>query len=314
MNMKKSLALLLSGLLLVGTLAGCAAKSMDMAYNGAMAPEADYKEEVILSDGIYDMADTETAEKTESAPVTQRKLIRKIYLDAETEDLDALLSAVDSKVAALGGYMERREIYSGSAYSSYKSSRRADLTIRIPKDRLDEFVAHVASTGNVISSNETSDDVTLSYVATQSRMTALQKEEARLLALIDQAANLTELLELEKRLTEVRTELESVTSQLLVYDNLVDFGTVTLSVREVQTLTPVEEPGFWQRISTGFMESLQNLWNFLKELAIALIVALPYLVPLALVVLIAVLLIRRAIRRKKMSKWKPPFPNENAPK
>ena len=159
--------------------------------------------------------------------------------------------------------MENREVYTGSRYSSYRSDRNANLTVRIPKDKLDEFVSHVENESNVTSSNETSDDVTLSYVATQSQMTALQKEEERLLALIDKAANLTELLELEKRLTEVRTELENVTSQLLLYDNLVDYGTVDISISEVQTLTPVEEPGFWTRITTGFMESLHKMESLL---------------------------------------------------
>ena len=134
----------------------------------------------------------------------------------------------------------------------------------------------------------------------------------RLLELIDKAANLSELLELEKRLTEVRTELENVTSQLLLYDNLVDYGTVDISISEVQTLTPVEEPGFWTRITTGFMESLHNLWDFMKELAIFLVVALPYLVPFAVIALVIVLIIRHSIRkrRKAQEKRQPPFKTE----
>lgn len=315
MKMKKLTALLMSALLLVGILAGCAAKSMDYAYNSGAAPEAAEDRDYILSDGIYDSADAAVVEKAESSskPVTEQKLIRKIDLETETENLDALLSALDAKVNALGGYIENRNVYTGSRYTSYRASRWANLTVRIPKDQLDAFVAHVESESNVTSSNESADDVTLSYVATQSRMTALEKEEARLLELIDKAANLTELLELEKRLTEVRTELENVTSQLRLYDNLVDYGTIDISIQEVQTLTPVEEPSFWQRITTGFMESLQNLWTFLKELAIFLIVALPYLVPLALLVTVLVLIIRRAIRKRKMAKWQPPLPKENNP-
>ena len=288
--MKQFVAVLLTILMLAGTLAGCGKAAYDTGFNaaGSAAPESAIGKDMdyVLSDQIYDSVESEAPET--SAAVTQQKLIRKINLEAETEDLDGLLGALDGKVSQLGGYIEKREVYSGSAYASYRPSRHAYLTIRIPKDRLNEFVAHVESTGNVTSSSESSDDVTLTYIATQSRMNALQKEEARLLELIDKAANLTELLELEKRLTQVRTELENVTSQLLVYDNLVEYGTVTVNVREVQKLTPAEEPGFWQRITTGFVESLENLWIFLQELAIFLVVALPYLVPLALVVTLVI--------------------------
>lgn len=313
MNIKKRIAILMAAMLLASLVAGCAgaAKSESMDY---YAPESPM-ENGALADGIYDYGseDMEYEASTDSKPsVTQRKLIRTISLNTETENMDSLLAAIDSKVSALGGYIEKREVYTGSRYSSYETSRNATLTVRIPKDKLDEFVAHVGNESNITSSNESSDDVTLSYVATQSRMTALQKEEARLLQLIDKAANLTELLELEKRLTEVRTELERVTSQLLLYDNLVDYGTIDISIREVQKLTPVKEPGFWTRIATGFMDSLDNLWTFMKEFAIFLVVALPYMVPIAVIVLVIVLCIRHSRRKgkKAQEKRQPPFKTE----
>lgn len=314
MKMKKLIALLLTGLMLVSLLAGCAAsKDMVAMDTETFAP----MENGALADGIYDSLskdrlDTDYEDSSDKGGVTERKLIRKIYLSTETEDMDPLLAAIDSKVSALGGYMESREVYTGSRYASYDSRRHADLVIRIPKDKLDEFVAHVGKESNITSSNETSDDVTLTYVAVQSRMTALQKEEARLLELIDKAANLSELLELEKRLTEVRTDLENVTSQLLLYDNLVDFGTIEISISEVQKLTPVQEPGFFNRIGSGFMESLRNLWTFLKELAIFLVVASPYLVTIGASAFVTVLIIRLSIRRKRAAKSKkqPPFNTE----
>lgn len=314
MKMKKLIALLLTGLMLVSLLAGCAAsKDMVAMDTETFAP----MENGALADGIYDSLskdrlDTDYEDSSDKGGVTERKLIRKIYLSTETEDMDPLLAAIDSKVSALGGYMESREVYTGSRYASYDSRRHADLVIRIPKDKLDEFVAHVGKESNITSSNETSDDVTLTYVAVQSRMTALQKEEARLLELIDKAANLSELLELEKRLTEVRTDLENVTSQLLLYDNLVDFGTIEISISEVQKLTPVQEPGFFNRIGSGFMESLRNLWTFLKELAIFLVVASPYLVTIGAAAFVTVLIIRLSIRRKRAAKSKkqPPFNTE----
>ena len=309
--MKKLIALLLAVLLLSSLLVGCAGagKSMD-AETGYIANESP------MEGGKYEAADDalyDSAVSNKAPAVTDRKLIRTINLNTETEDMDALLTALDAQVSALGGYIEKRDVYSGSAYTSNSRVRNANLTIRIPKDRLDEFVNHVEDFSNVTSRSENADDVTLSYVATESRMKALQKEEERLLTLIDKAANLTELLELEKRLTEIRTELEQVTSQLLLYDNLVDYGTVTVSIREVQKLTPVEEPSFWSRITTGFLESIQNLWSFLKEFAIFLVVALPYTIPFALIAVIIVLLIRRSVRKRRRARAQkqPPFQADN---
>jgi hypothetical protein len=305
MNIKKLTAVLLTALMLVSLLAGCAGASKDLAMDYEAPMENGSRNE--LADGIYDSAAADKA-----PAVTDRKLIRKINLNTETEAMDTLLAAIDSKVAALGGYMENREVYTGSRYSSYSTSRSANLTVRIPKDKLDEFVAHVENESNVTSSNESSDDVTLTYVATQSRMTALQKEEARLLELIDKAANLTELLELEKRLTEVRTDLENVTSQLLLYDNLVDYGTITISIHEVQKLTPVEEPTFWSRISTGFTDSINELWSFLQELAIFVVVIAPWLLLLTTPALVILLITLVTVRKRRKSNTKRQSPLSEA--
>jgi hypothetical protein len=78
----------------------------------------------------------------------------------------------------------------------------------------------------------------------------------------------------------------------------------------VQELTPVEEPGFFTRITTGFTNSLSNLWTFLKELAIFLVVALPYLLPVGAVALVVILIIRRSIRKRRKARKQPPFKTE----
>lgn len=296
MKFTKVLALLLAALLLTTVFAGCSSNSKD-SYVGGSA-------EVAPGDGIYDSNSSNTS------VVTDRKLIRRISLNAETEDMDPLLSGIDAKVAALGGYVESREIRSGSRYASHKQNRYANLTVRIPAEKLDEFVSHVGDVSNVTSTSESSEDVTLNYVATESRMRALQAEEARLLALIDKAENLSELLQLEKRLTEVRSELEQVTSQLKLYDNLVDYGTVHLTISEVTQYTPTEEPGFWDRITTGFTESVKNLGVIMTELIIFFVCAIPYLVPLGVIAGVVLLIIKLASKKKKLPK-QPPFPTQN---
>ena len=63
-----------------------------------------------------------------------------------------------------------------------------------------------------------------------------------------------------------------------------------------------EEPEtVWQRISTGFMKSLKGLGNGITEIFVFLVVALPYLLVMALAVTALVLLLRSK-RRKKVKK------------
>lgn len=219
-----------------------------------------------------------SAPVSEYPAVTEQKLIRKVYLEAETENLDALLETIAEKIKQLGGYIEQQEIYHGSP-TAQRRYRRGTLTIRIPAEKLNEFVTKVTEESNIVSSNETSDDVTLRYVAIQSRITALETEQTRLLELLAKAETTRDLLEIEERLTEVRTELEEITSQLRVMDNQVNYGTVNLSVSEVKEYTVVEEPEtVWQRIGNGFMQSLKNIGKGFTELFVWFVTNLPHLV------------------------------------
>lgn len=299
MRFRKFLAFSATIVLVIALLAGCGANTSDMLYDGS------YKN----AEGIYDSSAEVGSSITPSDSgqidgAAEQKLIKTVNLSAETEDLTGLLDDLSQQVKNLGGYIESRTVYNGSAYSGSRS-RSADLTIRIPAENLDGFVSQVQGMSNIISSNEEVDDVTLTYVAVESRVEALEAEQARLLELMDMAQTMSELLEVEARLTEVVGELESVTSQLRVLQNRVNYATVELSVREVQTLTVVEEESVWQRMARGFLENLENLGDGIVELAIFLVASLPYLVPLGAIAAVVVLLLRRRRKRKKAAKAAP---------
>ena len=300
MKKMKFLSAMLVLILLFASLAGCGAKSESVS-NGMAVDRAEPEA------GIYDsIGETVAASDGEETSKPQaQKLIRKMYLDAETNDMDTLLGQLDSKIAALGGYVESKSVRNGSS-SSARSYRYADLVIRIPEDRLDEFVDHVTDASNVINHTESADDITLTYVATQSRITALETEQTRLLELLAQAENMSDLLQIEERLTEVRTQLEQYNSQLRIYDNLVNYGTVNLSVTEVQEFTVVEEETVWQRIGSGLKDSWNGVTEFLTDLFVFLIVSLPVLVPFVILPAIIVIIAVKRAKKKKNAKKEPP--------
>lgn len=303
--MKRYLAWILTLVLVAGLLCGCGAGSK--AENGsAAAGDVAYRDpgEKVEAPEMEMVTDSIASNSTTHAPAIgiNQKLVRKIRMEAETEDMDALLSQVDARIKELGGYCESREVYNGNPNAT-RRYRRATLIIRIPAQQLDQFVEHVSGVSNVTSSNETADDITLSYIATESRVTALQTEHDRLLELLAKAENMSDLLEIESRLTDVRTELEQVASQLKLYDNMVSYGTVTLTLSEVKEYTVVEEPEtLWERIGTGFMNSLKGIGTFFKELFVFVIVALPYLVLIGVAVVVLVIILKKRKKNKQTEK------------
>lgn len=265
---------------------------MDMALdNGYYAADGEYGRvpgETMASSELK----SDSAALTDT-PVTNRKLIKTVSINAETEHYDDLIPALDAQIQTMGGYVETRET------GNYSRSRRwSRMTIRIPAEQLSDFVAHVSGSANVLSTSEQTQDVTLQYADTEAKITALKTEQNRLLELLSGANNLSEILEIEARLSDVTYELERYESQKRSYDNRIVYATVTLHIQEVQTLTPVEEPGVWQRISEGFAGSLEGVSSGLVDLFVFLIAGSPYFVVLGGFTALIVFLIRK-LRRKK---------------
>ena len=307
--MKKMTAILVTLCMLAALLAGCGGASKStQAFDAAAAAPAE-----AANGAYYDMESAKSEDggltgDTDSTVLPEgRKWIITVNMSAETEDLDALMEALNGKISGLGGYVEDQDSYNGSMYSS-RRYRSASLTVRIPAERVDEFTEEMSGIANVVSTNLSREDITLSYVATESRVKALQTEEARLLELMEQAETMADLLEIESRLTDVRYELENRASQLRLYDNQVDYATIYLSIDEVQEYTPVEEPTVWERISGGFVSSIKGVGNGLLDLLVWVLAKSPYLVILGGVTAgVVVLIKKRKARRaeKKAAKQNP---------
>lgn len=307
MNMKKWMTLLLVMTLTLTALAGCGAKraatveyAMDTVEPMALSGYAVNEESAVYSaSGDYAVRSDKSASSTTQLLPQNRKWIITMNINAETDDLDAALEGVAAQIAAAGGYVESQNINNSSSYRRY---RNASMTIRVPAEAVDSFVQEVSGITNVTSNSRNVQDITLAYTDTEGRVTALKTEEARLLELMAKAEDMSDLLEIEARLTEVRYQLERHASTLRLYDNQVDYATIDLYISEVEKYTPVEEPTFFQRISTGLSESITDLGNALVNLAAWIIVDLPYLLLWGLVILAVSVAVKRSIRKRKAKK------------
>ncbi len=280
---------------------GYAAKSA-MADSDMLYTEEEYyadSAEMAMYDNKSASAGTNVT-TTENASTSNRKLIRNASLSVETKEFDALLNDLDSKIKEMGGYIENMSGSYGSKYSGYRSSKSANITARIPAGKLDEFIGHVGTTANITSRSESVTDVTLDYVDMESHKKMLMEEQDRLLEFLDQAESIEDIITIEDRLTNVKYQIDSMESQLRTYDNKVDYSTVDIYVEEVidyTAPTPEVEKSALERMTEGFMESLRSIGIGLREFGIWLVVHLPYIVLMAIIVFIALLIVRAINRR-----------------
>lgn len=234
-------------------------------------------------------ADTENGQSS-------RKLIRTFDLDAETTDFDNLVAQLQQETQNLGGYVENSYVNGNSYYT--ENSRYASLTLRIPKDKTDDFLGTVGEMANVTSRSENVEDVTLTYTDLKSHVEALQAEQEQLMKLMEQAKTVEDTMSIQSRLTDVRYELESYMSQLKVYDNQVDYDTVNISIQEVKNETPTGELSIGQKMLNGLENSLRAIAESAKNLCIWFVASIPYFVILFAVIFAVVSIIKK-IRKKK---------------
>ena len=290
------------------------AETYTAAGNHEAAPEdfstdsgsAELSQETVLSQEVSNPGTdpARTSDETSPAPV-ERKLIRNVSMNLETREFDALTKSISDAVTFFGGYMEQADVSGNSLYwSGERSSRYSNITARIPENKLDAFLTEVSSQGNVTYKNESVQDVTLQYTDITSRKKTLQMEQERLWELLEKAESVDAVIALEARLSEVRYQLESIESQLRALDNQIVYSTVYLSIQEVQVLTSTDPDTIPVRIQKGLSRSFNTLKISSVDFLVWFISSLPILAVFAVLVFIAVIILKKPLKRRKTRKQK----------
>ena len=253
---------------------------------------------------------TTTSGTNAPAVQSQDKIIRTFFMDVETQEFDSLVTRIDSEIKRLEGYVEKSEV-SGKRYYYNDEARYGRIEARIPRDKVDDFVSTVGENANIVSKQESTDNVSLQYIDTESRIETLEIEQERLYAILDKELSLENILTLENRLSDIRYELQNYQSQLRYYDNKVAYSTVTLSIQEVEKLTPVteEKQTVGSRIKNGFSNTMYKINEGLKDFFVWFVINLPYLLIWGFIIAVIVIIVRRYM--KKEQKKKLPDQNQN---
>lgn len=304
--MKKAITITRSVLVLSMTLGltacagGASKEAMTSAASYDMAaPQETTVEYLQAAESGMGLADTSST--TQLLPAN-RKLIRNVDLDVETDNFSQLLDAISTQITALGGYIEQSNISGNSLnYRNEPNPRYASVTARVPQDQLDGFISFVEKDGNITNKSESTQDVTLQYSDLESRKKSLAIEQERIWALLEKADTLEAVIALEQRLSDIRYQLESMESQLKLYDNQVDYSTIYLNINEVTTFTPTAPETFGQRIQGGFSQNLKAVSSAMISFIVLIITASPVWITLVIIILVILVPIRRHRRKKKVA-------------
>lgn len=256
------------------------------------------KEEVAF-DAIFDMESDEGVKgsddlTTDQSQTSDRKIIKTANMSAETKNFDEFLSIVEGFLSEKGGYIENKETNNNTDFSG----RKCYLTIRIPETELDGLMKKIGENATVTYENIRANDVTDSYNDSERQIKVLETEQQRLLELLKKAESLDDILEIESRLTIIRYELSSYEQQIEEYDDSVSYSTLSLNVSEVERETVAKDDSFFTKVSEGFMTSISDIGHGFTDIAVGFLSITPYLVLIAVILLVAYFVIKAIIKRK----------------
>lgn len=203
----------------------------------------------------------------------------------------------------VGGYIEASSV-SGNRFE-YNDNRYANLTVRVPAEKSTAFTKFISENSTITRKEITTEDVTLSYVDMESRVSALETEKATLERLLADATSMADVISIQDRLTDVIYEIESYKSKLKTYDNLIDFTTITLHINEVERVDIVEEQTVWQEIKTNLGRGFEDVGQGCVRFFVFIISSIPYILIIAAysVVLIgAIVVCKKWIKKRNKTK------------
>jgi len=168
------------------------------------------------------------------------------------------------------------------------------ITVRVPADGLQSLVDQLSGLGEVTSSSVNRQDVTEVTLDLQARVAAAQASVDRLTELMSQAGSLADLIAAESALAERQATLESYQQQLKYYDEQVAMSTLTVTLTEPTETVEANPAGFGDGLAAG--------WNALVAAVNGIVIAIGFLLPWLLIVLVAGLVvwgIVRLVRRRR---------------
>ena len=223
---------------------------------------------------------------------TDRKIRKTVDINAETKTFDESLETVKSFVSQYNGIIDNSYIDSGNA-NARNYSKNAHFSVRIPAEKLDEFLSKIGSKLNITFKQENISDITDEYSDTESRLNSLKIEEESLNNMLKKAKTVEEMIKVEDKLSSVRSEIANITKRLNRYDKQVTYSTVNISVTEVRDLTEVvvdEEDYSRETLIKKLRKNIEDVKKFLRKLGANIFTNIPWIVLILTALLILTLL------------------------
>ena len=298
--------------LIVILMSSCASKSV-VGY----APEIMMESDASMSRGVADSfaGNADNSVYSEEGLQVQESQVRMVIKNASlsivVEEPGVSIEAISKMASDLGGFVVSSNLYRTQTSNGLEVPQ-ANITIRVPADKLDQALADIKSgAGQILSENVSGQDVTQEYTDLESRLRNLERAEEQLTQIMEQAWETEDVLVVYNRLVEVQEQIELIKGQMKYFEQSAALSAISINIQANEAVQPLKI-GNWQPVGVA-KRAIQALINTLKVLADMLIWIALYILPVALILFFPIRWLWRWLK-KGLAKRKERKEQKKAPK
>jgi len=168
-------------------------------------------------------------------------------------------------------------------------TKSGSLTLRVPSQYFQAALHDLRGLGTVTAQSVTGQDVTSQYVDLQARLRNWQAQAAVLLTLMGKATTIGDTLRIQNELSTVQLRIEELKGQLRVLDNQTSYSTIEVSMRESGVALVAASTTHRSGLARAWHDAVHGFVGVIS----AVVVGLGYLIPIALLLGLIWLAVRR---------------------
>ncbi len=232
-----------------------------------------------------------------------RKIIFNSYVIMEVEEFDTKMRMIKSMVEDSGiGYIQSSHVNSHQYSSDPEYYRKeGSIVLRVSQDKFYGVIENLEELGTILDNKMFTEEITDQYYDTKYRTQMYEAERERIMQYLKQANDLNTMLQLERKLSEITYEIEKLKGSLRKWDNLVDFATITIELREKvpEEISAKTGPkSYGRRLIEALGDSFIGTIEAIGDFIIVIVSLLPILIIIGILYLIAKPFIKKYKNKK----------------
>lgn len=231
------------------------------------------------------------------------KIIFEADATIEASDVAEASNRASEEAQKAGGYVSESDISLGE-------TGLATMTLRVPAGQFDDLLDSISGIGTPISTNVSTDDVSLQYVDIVARINAQEQSLARVVGLLENATDTEAILGLERQIAQRQGDLDSLKGRKNFLDNRVSLSTIRLRIQQLvvaeEVVEPevVEEEPLVEEDEPGFQDGLDGGVDAFMSVARVLAVVVGAILPFLPILLVGGLIYRIWQRSRDSRRFK----------